>query len=810
MGLVSNLSITKKLILITMGASALALLVATLINFGMQAYMYRQSLAEHMTTVARAIGSTNVAALTFEDELLGQQSLAALENEPTFLNAHLYDRHGKLLAHYKHTHPDEEPGIHADGVDPALLGLSVATQATVQDFEGVRYLDLITPVTHEGKLVGFVHIRASLESLFRSLAQGGFMAALVVALAMFIAYLLSMRLQGMVSAPIIDLVDVTRRVHEEGDYSLRATQRGTDEVGRLIASFNEMLDKIRERDLELEENQQRLAERSSRLADANTRLKEAVRDNADARDAAEAANRAKSDFLARMSHEIRTPMNGVIGMLEVLARTPLTREQKQYVSAIDQSSETLLAVINDILDFSKIEAGKLKLDKTDFRLREAVEETVELLASRAHAGRSEIVYDIVPAADLYVVADGIRLRQVLMNLVGNACKFTEDGTITVRATHVGRNEQVHRVRFEVADTGIGIRPENLDIIFDSFSQEDGSTTRRYGGQGLGLAICRELVALMDGEIGVESEYGKGSTFWFEVPLELSEEDGVIRNAEELAGHHVLIVDDNQTNRDLMSALTQRWNMTSVVADSAESAMDALRRSRETGVPFDIALLDWHMPDTDGLELAREISADPVFKDLPLVMLSSASVSEALESNEDLPVAAYITKPIRQARLEDCLLHLLVAGEERTYTSIHNQIAANNAVSKLRVLLVEDTLINQQVARSMLNAMRCDVEIASNGQEAIDTLDQAAFDVVLMDCQMPVLDGYQATAAIREREASRMGARQTIIALTANAMPEDRDRCIAAGMDDYLSKPYTVDKLREILEAWLPQNLARTA
>ncbi len=810
MGLVSNLSITKKLILITMGASALALLVATLVNFAMQAYLYRESLAEHMTTVALAIGSNNVAALGSEDELLGRQALSALENEPSFLGAHLYDRYGQLLADYQRANAGRAAEAISAPVDPRLLGTSVENRTAVRHFEGFRYLDLITPVSYQGEVAGYVHIRASLGRLYRNLAQGGFIATLVVALAMFVAYLLSMRMQGLVSAPIIELVDVTRRVHEEGDYSLRATQRGTDEVGTLISSFNEMLGTIKARDRELEENQKRLADRSSRLADANTRLKEAVRENTDAREAAEAANRAKSDFLARMSHEIRTPMNGVIGMLEVLARTPLTREQKQYVSAIDQSSETLLAIINDILDFSKIEAGKLRLDKTDVRLREAVEETVELLATRAREHDSELVYDIEPAADLYVVADGIRLRQVLMNLVGNACKFTDHGTVTVRARHAGRNEQLHRIRFEVEDTGIGIRSENLDMIFDSFSQEDGSTTRRYGGQGLGLAICRELVSLMEGEIGVESEIGKGSTFWFEVPVELAEDDGALRNVEDLAGHHVLIVDDNQTNRDLMSALTARWKMTSVVADSAEAALDALRRSREVDVPFDIALLDWHMPEKDGLELAREIGEDPVFKDLPLVMLSSASVTEALESSDDLPVSAYITKPIRQARLENCLLHLLVAGEEKTYTSVHNQIAANNAISKLRVLLVEDNLINQQVAKSMLGAMGCEVEIASNGREAVDLLDQAAFDIVLMDCQMPVLDGYQATAEIRNRETTQMTARQTIIALTANAMPEDRDRCIAAGMDDYLSKPYTVDKLREILEAWLPQNLARTA
>jgi two-component system sensor histidine kinase/response regulator len=816
MGLVSNLSITKKLILITMGASGLALLLSTVVNVLVQGYNYRESLAEHTITVARAIGTNNVAALTFEDEQLGRQALSALANEPSFLQANLYDENGSRLAYYDRRETELRHGRYepsgADrgarlsgnyGPDPELLAASVANAGTVRVFEGFRYLDLITPVVYEGDLVGFVHIRASLSSLFAGLAKGALIAIAVVTLAMAAAYFLAMRMQGLVSAPIIELVDLTRRVSSEGDYSLRATVRGSDEVNTLISSFNAMLDEVNARDEKLAENQRRLVE-------ANDKLKEAVRENAEAREAAEAANRAKSDFLARMSHEVRTPMNGVIGMLELLARTSLTGEQKHYIRAIDQSSETLLAIINDILDFSKIEAGKFVLDPTDIKIREPVEDTVELLAGRAASNNSELVYDIAADADLFVVGDGIRLRQVLMNLVGNACKFTADGEIRVHVSKAGRDGDRHRLRFEIRDTGIGIREENLDRIFESFSQEDGGTTRRYGGTGLGLAICRELVTQMDGEIGVDSEVGKGSTFWFEVPFELAFDDGVVRRIEELAGHHVLIVDDNQTNREMLSALAERWKMTSIVVDSADAALEALRQSREIDRPFDLALLDWHMPDKDGIELAREIGADPVFSDLPLVLLSSASVREVLEENDDVPVAAYLTKPVRQARLEDCLLHLLVAGEDKTFTNIHCEIAANNAISRLRVLLVEDNAINQQVANGMLTSMGCDVEIASNGRDAVEMLEQAAFDIVLMDCQMPIMDGYAATGAIREREGEGRYPRQTIIALTANALPEDRDRCIAAGMDDYLSKPFTVDKLRAVLESWLPGNMKRSA
>jgi len=813
MRFVSNLPITKKLMLITMGASALALLVSTVVNVLVHGYTYREMLAEHLTTVASAIGSNNVAALTFEDQRLGQQALSALENEPTFLEAHLYDRNGSRLADYVRgdsSAPASGTGGFSAGPGPGLLGDSIDRQETVYRFEGFRYLDLVSPVTYDGGLVGYVHIRASMSNMFVSLAKGGLAAVLVVLLAMTAAYMLAMRMQGLVSAPIIQLVELTRRVQEEGDYSLRATQHGTDEIGRLIASFNAMLENIRERDRELGENQRRLADRSSRLVEANEKLKHAVRENAEARKAAEAANRAKSDFLARMSHEVRTPMNGVIGMLELLGRTRLTRDQLHYLSAIDRSAETLLAIINDILDFSKIEAGRLVLDKTSVRIRETVEETAELLSSRAHANNVELVYDIPPEADLVVEADGIRLRQVLMNLVGNACKFTRDGDVVVQVSHAGREGSKHRLRFEIRDTGIGVSPEHLETIFDSFSQEDGSTTRRYGGTGLGLAICRELVNLMEGEIGVESRPGEGSTFWFEIPVPLVQDDGLVRSLDELAGRHVLIVDDNETNRDMLTTLVGRWGMSSVAVDSADGALEALRRSRETGESFDIVLLDWHMPDKDGIEFAREIGIDPVFKHLPCVLLSSASVREVVEENDNLPVAAYITKPVRQARLEQCLLHLLVPGESATFTRIPCEIAANNALGWLRVLLVEDNPINQQVANGMLQSMGCEVEIAANGLEAMQLLESAAFDIVLMDCQMPVMDGYEATATIRANEADSDGKRQTVIALTANAMPEDRERCLEAGMDDYLSKPFTMDKLRRMLESWLPQELEKTA
>jgi PAS domain S-box-containing protein len=539
--------------------------------------------------------------------------------------------------------------------------------------------------------------------------------------------------------------------------------------------------------------------------EAEDALRVYARELETARKRAEEATRAKSEFLANISHEIRTPMNAMIGMTELAMATRITREQREYLNAIQGSADALLTLVNDLLDFSKIEARKLRLDHAGFNLRDVLEDTMRVLAPRANQKGVELACHIHPDVPDALIGDPLRLRQIVVNLVGNAIKFTERGEVVLRVqTETHRNDKA-QLRFSVADTGIGIPLEKQAVIFEAFAQADSSTTRRYGGTGLGLAISAQLVELMGGSISVESQPGRGSTFHFTARFEV-QKPGVEKPAapwRTLTDLPVLIVDDNATNRRILEEVFTNWRMRPLAVEGGAAALRVLENSLGANQPFAVVLLDGHMPDMDGFAVAERISEDRRYAGIKLVMLTSAGQPEDVARCRRLGISAYLTKPIKQSELFDVIINAIGSpATERTRASQRRK-RARRAQRSLQVLVAEDNRVNQLVATRILEKLGHQVTVVDNGREALAAIQAGKFDVIAMDVQMPEMDGLDATIAIRAMEKTT-GTHIPIVAMTAHAMKGDRERCLAAGMDAYTSKPIRMRELeRAIAEVISP-------
>jgi signal transduction histidine kinase/DNA-binding response OmpR family regulator len=798
-------SIQRKLIFVVLCTSVLGLGLACL---GFELYersSFRASMTSELSTLADTLGANTAASLTFDDRKFARDMLAALHAEPHIVAACLYDRHGAIFAEYR------REGVSADLQMPAWQE------------DGARFepqsLTLYRSVFLGGEKAGKIAIVSDLGALRAKIRQYTEISVLVLVLSMLATLVVSSRLLRLITEPILQLAGIAGRVSSEEDYSLRVIVQSNDEVGTLVCSFNQMLERIQDRDTALQQAKDdlelRVQARTEELRMEVSERRQAEEESRRAKEVAEAASRAKSEFLANMSHEIRTPLNGIMGMTDLALETELTEEQQEYLGTVKLSADSLLAVINDILDFSKIEAGRIDLEMIQFDLRDCLEGTLKTLALRADEKGLELLCEVAPEVPEVVEGDSSRLRQVLVNLVGNAIKFTNEGEVALKAHVEAEDSKDHIVHFTVSDTGIGISPEKQKLIFEPFTQADTSTTRKYGGTGLGLTISARLVEMMGGSIWVSSAAGAGTQFHFTVRLRAADAKaivvGTIAPPEILRGVKVLVVDDNRTNRRILEGMLKRWEMKPTSVEGGEEALAELSVARGSGAPYGLILTDMHMPKMDGFTLVERIRQRPELSTATIMMLTSAGHRGDAARCQELGVAAYLLKPIRQSELREAIARVLGAkGQEGAIPLVtrYSLQDARDPSAFLRVLLAEDNPVNQRLVTRLLEKRGHRVAVAVNGHEVLEALNKESFDLVLMDVQMPEMDGLEATAAIREKEKGS-GLHQAVIALTAHAMKGDRERCLEAGMDGYLSKPIRPRELDAILESYLAQRTGAT-
>jgi two-component system, sensor histidine kinase and response regulator len=777
-----TLSLRRKLVFFMVGITGSALLLFSVVSVVNQARIIRQSLVDNVDTLASVLAGLSGPPLSLPTQDSVPEILKILRTDRDVEKGVMFAADGRTIAAYTNlavtTLMDDLP-------DPSIAVRKSGHEFFLQG--GILRLKIFHPVILDGKQIGTLYLRLNLANFTRQLSHSIVLLLFSLMLILLLVLFVSSRLQRLITGPLSALAETARKITESGDYEIRVERTTDDEIGTVIDDFNTMLDVIKSRDAELLEHRHHL----ERIVEKRTE------ELCQKRDEALAAARAKSEFLANMSHEIRTPMNGIIGVLSLLKGAHLNEEYKRLLQTATRSADSLLLIINDILDFSKIEAGKIDFESIDFDLRDLMEEVTLLFVEAANLKHLNLLCFVPTDVDSRVQGDPTRLRQILTNLLSNAIKFTGKGEVILQVALIRKQHGQQLLRFSVEDTGIGIAADALKNLFQKFTQADGSTTRKYGGTGLGLSVCKQLVELQNGEIGVDSEEGKGSIFWFTLTMQILAGEIKEIPVDIVRGRRFLIVDDNPTNRLIIEHYLESCHAETFICDAGDQAVAIIRKMAMEGRPVHTVLLDYHMPSKDGLQLAAEITQEFGQDSPELILLSSESGVRKKAARAGIRTIIY--KPIRLSQFYNALSSISRLAHETVYNEEKQDTITD---PRGRILLVDDEPINQKVGVAILKKFGIDSAVANNGREAVRMNEESHYDLILMDIQMPEMSGFEATEEIRKRERLNGLSRIPIIAMTANAMESTREHCLAIGMDDFIAKPIKPDTMMERLQPWL--------